>query len=500
MTPRYPERSLYLVILVFLITPDLAARSILTDMLDLTCTPATGARLDCGYRLLQHGPISDIHASLPGANLSIVENESYPWSDGLTAILFLVDTSDPARQNVIDRNIEQIAVFLRAARPHHRMGLASFDKDLQVEAPVGTPLTDIGTMAKSLRAVGKTTELYRNVIRAIAMMAGIEADRKAIFLFSDGQAEDKAYFHQDVIKAAREAGVIINGLGYPRSVSLSVALQTLRRLSEETGGLYVEADNRFDLPDAFLESPFDNIDSGGRFAIDLATLPARRSGANPRIELTFASDSGDIRIPVPLPVSVETGLPPAPVAALTPAPPQTPAIKVITPPPEPQNVDLWVWYGIPILLAILTVLVVITIIVIVQQKGIKGLLKASSPTEFRPFAYLVVQDEKRTRYPITSTTWRIGRTRDNELTLQDSSVSRRHAEIQRYSNGKFIIFDVDSLNGVYVNEEKIKKKRLQEGDIIEIGDIYLRFTLYASDFQLDEDTIAQHTKAPAVGA
>jgi adenylate cyclase len=123
---------------------------------------------------------------------------------------------------------------------------------------------------------------------------------------------------------------------------------------------------------------------------------------------------------------------------------------------------------------------------------------ASTLATFKPYAYLVVQDEKGTRYPITNTTWRIGRTRDNELTLPDKSVSRRHAEIHRYSNGTFIVFDVDSLNGVYVNDEKIKKKKLEEGDILEIGDIVMRFTLFSSDYASDEDTAVQNTRTPSV--
>ncbi|NIO84343.1 MAG: FHA domain-containing protein, partial [Candidatus Aminicenantes bacterium] len=52
--------------------------------------------------------------------------------------------------------------------------------------------------------------------------------------------------------------------------------------------------------------------------------------------------------------------------------------------------------------------------------------------QFRPYAYLISQTENAKRYPITRTTWRIGRSMDNEMTLPDNSISRRHAEIQRY--------------------------------------------------------------------
>jgi pSer/pThr/pTyr-binding forkhead associated (FHA) protein len=52
------------------------------------------------------------------------------------------------------------------------------------------------------------------------------------------------------------------------------------------------------------------------------------------------------------------------------------------------------------------------------------------------------------------------------------------------------------MNGVYINNEKIGKAELHEGDIVEIGDISLRFTLLASDYSLEESTVMQKTKVP----
>ncbi len=83
------------------------------------------------------------------------------------------------------------------------------------------------------------------------------------------------------------------------------------------------------------------------------------------------------------------------------------------------------------------------------------------------------------------------------MTMDDSSISRRHAEINRESNGQFIIYDRGSTNGVYVNNKKVNKHVLSEGDIIEISDIFLRFTEHPKDFQLGEDTAMLKTRAPS---
>jgi hypothetical protein len=471
----------------------------LTRELDLSCNQVLSASLECEYRTLAPFRVQAIRATRGESSLNVTGPSTYPAPDSTTAILFVVDTSDPARQNVIDKNIKDIELFLAARSTYHRFGLASFDKELRMLVPIGAAPQQVFNAAGRLRAVGMTTELYRNVIKAIEAVAAVEADRKAIILFSDGQAEDRAYYHQDAIRAARRLGVVVNSVGYPRSVTLSVALQTIRRLSEESGGIYVEANNLLGLPASFTENPYANLDSGGKFSIELS--PVADTSATDRMEVTlrFLTDAGSVNIPVPItrasrPVTAEStrssGMPAATNAG-------QPAIRIVAPVAEPEEIDIWLWYGIPVAFLILIILTLIILGVTFQQLKIpKSGAGKNAGNTYKPYAYLVVQDESGIRYPITSTTWRIGRTKDNELTLNDKSVSRRHAEIQRYSNGKFVIFDVDSLNGVFVNMEQIKKKKLEEGDIIEIGDIYLRFTTRPAELPMEDDTAIQNTRTP----
>ena len=472
----------------------------LTDDLDLTCNQIDITTLNCSYRPLTPVLIQKISAYGGQVPLNITGQTTFPGPNTTAAILFVVDTSDPARQHVIEKNIEHIEKLLQAGQPYHRFGLARLDKELLIEAPIGSSQSEIIAAANRLRATGKTTELYRNVSKAVAAIAAGTANRKAIILFSDGQAEDRAYFHQDVIRAARRANVIINSLGYPRTIALSVALQTIRRLSEETGGIYVEADNNFNLPDAYLFDPYSNIDRGGEFIVDLAPVLSAATTASTEITLTLESAARKFNIQVP--ITNQTNTNPARTAAAATRQAdsvlqQPQPIRIVAPVQEPQEIDVWLWYGIPVAFLILIVLTLIILAVTYQQlKTPKNNVGKASATIFKPYAYLVVQDESGIRYPITNTTWRIGRTRDNELPLDDKSVSRRHAEIQRYSNGKFVIFDVDSLNGVFVNSEQVKKKKLEEGDIIEIGDIYLRFTTRPADFPVEEDTVMQNTRTP----
>ncbi|MCH2170002.1 DUF4388 domain-containing protein [Myxococcota bacterium] len=69
---------------------------------------------------------------------------------------------------------------------------------------------------------------------------------------------------------------------------------------------------------------------------------------------------------------------------------------------------------------------------------------------------------------------RIGRGQDCDLRLANGDASRRHAEIRSGSEG-FVLRDLDSTNGTYVNGKRIQEIALEPGDRIEIGSSEIRF-------------------------
>jgi hypothetical protein len=68
----------------------------------------------------------------------------------------------------------------------------------------------------------------------------------------------------------------------------------------------------------------------------------------------------------------------------------------------------------------------------------------------------------------------IGRHPDSNIFLDDITVSRRHAEIKR-GEGSFSLNDVGSLNGTYVNRERVEESVLHSGDEIQVGKFKLIF-------------------------
>ena len=69
---------------------------------------------------------------------------------------------------------------------------------------------------------------------------------------------------------------------------------------------------------------------------------------------------------------------------------------------------------------------------------------------------------------------RVGRHPDSEIFLDDVTVSRRHAEFRR-ETVHYVVADVGSLNGTYVNRERIETATLKGGDEVQIGKFKLVF-------------------------
>jgi pSer/pThr/pTyr-binding forkhead associated (FHA) protein len=72
------------------------------------------------------------------------------------------------------------------------------------------------------------------------------------------------------------------------------------------------------------------------------------------------------------------------------------------------------------------------------------------------------------RFALTEGVTRLGRHPDSEIMLDDITVSRRHAEVERTAVG-WIATDAGSLNGTYVNQERIDRAVLHHGDELQIG-------------------------------
>ena len=87
-------------------------------------------------------------------------------------------------------------------------------------------------------------------------------------------------------------------------------------------------------------------------------------------------------------------------------------------------------------------------------------------------AYLIVDGTQ--VFPLEQTVINIGRRSDNQLVIDDRRVSRVHAQL-RALRGRFVIFDLDSIGGTWVNGRRIRQQPLCPGDVISLSGIPLVF-------------------------
>jgi pSer/pThr/pTyr-binding forkhead associated (FHA) protein len=72
------------------------------------------------------------------------------------------------------------------------------------------------------------------------------------------------------------------------------------------------------------------------------------------------------------------------------------------------------------------------------------------------------------RFTLEGDLTRLGRHPDSEIILDDITVSRRHVAIERTDEG-YVVTDAGSLNGTYVNHERIERAVLHHGDELQVG-------------------------------
>ena len=78
------------------------------------------------------------------------------------------------------------------------------------------------------------------------------------------------------------------------------------------------------------------------------------------------------------------------------------------------------------------------------------------------------------RIPLTQPLVTLGRHPESAIFLDDVTVSRRHAEIS-YTGGRYLIRDVGSLNGTYVNRTRVEQAWLDADDELQVGKFKLVF-------------------------
>lgn len=81
------------------------------------------------------------------------------------------------------------------------------------------------------------------------------------------------------------------------------------------------------------------------------------------------------------------------------------------------------------------------------------------------------------RFALSSDEVTIGRHPESSIFLDDVTVSRRHATVTRDGSGQYTLHDAGSLNGTYLDGERIEHAPLREGAQVQVGRFRLVFVI-----------------------
>jgi hypothetical protein len=99
-------------------------------------------------------------------------------------------------------------------------------------------------------------------------------------------------------------------------------------------------------------------------------------------------------------------------------------------------------------------------------------VKNEAKESFPPNAFLIVDGVK--VFPLVATVVNIGRRLDNQLVIDDPRISRNHAQL-RAIKGRYVIFDLNSTGGTFVNGQRTSQSVLYPGDVISLAGVPLVF-------------------------
>jgi hypothetical protein len=103
----------------------------------------------------------------------------------------------------------------------------------------------------------------------------------------------------------------------------------------------------------------------------------------------------------------------------------------------------------------------------------QGMAVSDNEAEALPHnAFLIVDGVK--VFPLEKTVINIGRRMDNHLIIDDPRVSRNHVQL-RAIRGRFVVFDLNSTGGTYVNGQRTNQSVLYPGDVVSLAGVPLIF-------------------------
>ena len=398
-------------------------------------------------------------AVIAGAALLPIElggaTQHPPAQDGpRTLVVFAIDTSGSLRPSDLAHAGELTAGILGELPRGTEAALFTFDDQARLVVRRTSRPEEIKAALAGLRRRGRHTALNDALYDATRYLRDADTGRRALVLITDGHDENSAVELADGLAVAQQAGIPVFTVGVGR-----VEERVLRRVAKLSGGQYTPL--RSTRP--------------GMIAARIATV----EGTSPRAAVAAprprgeAADAGGARARGP-----------GSSAVADPPPGTEPARQG-----NGARPLVWIATAIALLLAGAA---------LIRRRrraaeAVEGMLDGPAPTLLEGMStteeYLEKTVVLRERPVLTITrgpgvgqvfelgnqsAMSIGRAKANQVVVNDVSVSSEHCRI-RPEDGHFVLHDLKSTNGTFVNERRVTRHVLAEGDVVKIGETSLLF-------------------------
>lgn len=465
----------------------LMAQEARVDMSSLKIEPLAGERkIKVSLRLADTPAVTTVSASIktgtakqtvPAAWASF---ESTPPAN--CAWLIVIDNSNPARQPTVAACVNEARALLSSLPKGDAVMIASLSRDLVVASPFESAQDQRDTALAAIKAEGEaslTTLIYQNVKHGLAdHLARRSETRKCVVLLTDGKDETpggpvavKAR-RDELISEAKKLGIPLHTFGFAEKATEANYFADLKESSLQTGGIHVPAAVATrELGAETWPTLIAVMHGGGTATVDLTAL---KQAAPVHLEvLTASGKKATVLIPQE---TVAAVLPPLPVQ------------KNESVSPQPQVTESapsgWLWWA-----AGAAVVAVGVFIVTRSGRGKQPIFetpaKTVAPTRpeppapvsassSTPLAYLERCDDKQKRHPVTARGVIIGLGKHNDLKFGHENGPDSQCALS-LTNNEWVIAEAGSGNAAVVNGKYYYQATLAPDDIIEVGDIKLRF-------------------------
>jgi uncharacterized Zn finger protein (UPF0148 family) len=404
-----------------------------------------------------------------------------------TMVALALDTSGSIGAVQLARTRDLALEILAALPAGSEVAVLAFDDQSRVVVPRTSQAEEVRQRLSSLAVAGRHTALHDALYDASRYLRDAPGLRKAIVLITDGVDENSALNLEDGLKLAQESSIPV----FAVAIGVRPRERVLRRIAKLTAGEYLPFDRAQGRalaaqiaalpPVAPTEAPATSSAAAPGSAARPAATGAAPPRAAPRLTtrnravwaalvLTILAAAAALvivrRLSRPAVSCPKCGLPlpagaescpscvtseAAALAADSPAPARARAPRLRDPVPELSDTVMSRLSTTEEYLENTMVLLHRPVLAVTKGPGLGEVyeLSASSATS-------------------------IGRSRANDIQVNDVSVSGQHCRV-RPEDGKFVLHDLQSTNGTLVNEKTVTRHVLQEGDVITIGETALQF-------------------------